>query len=132
MKKSIQIQTDSNSQIIPQGIDLSDSFILNWKKNDSEFEIELELSIWPESPHYTKPLINEYTCYKKGKLRFLEIKEIKGFVELESVKPNIDPDGSKDWDCIYDLRKDNGLFKFNTEFTDIEVNCSGFEIELIE
>ena len=132
MKQLILIQTDSNDLITPQGIDLSDSFILDWKKGDSEFEIEIELSIWPESPYYSKPLPNEHTCYKKGKINFYGLKEILGFVALESVSPNIDPDGSKDWECIYDFRKENERFKFRTEFTNIEISCSGLEIEIIE
>ena len=130
MKQLVQIQVDSDNLIIPLGIDLTDSFILNWKKNNSEFEIELELSIWPENPYFSKPLKNEFTCYKKGKLTFLDIKEIKGLIKLESVKPNIDPDGSKDWDCIYNLRKEGKLFKFSTVFTDIEISCNGIEIEI--
>ena len=132
MKFKIQINIDSNDQIIPKGIDLSDSFILNWRRNDSEFEIELELSIWPESPYYIKPLKDEFTCYKNGVLRFYGIKELSGFVELESIKPNIDLDGSKDWECIYDFKKENEQLKFKTEFTDIEIKCDGFEIELKE
>ena len=132
MKQLIKIHTDSSNQINLQGIDLSSSFILNWNKNDSEFEIELELSIWPESPYYRKPLKGEYTCYKRGKLRFLEIKEIHGFVELDLIKPNIDPDGSKDWESIYDFRKENNQFKLKTDFTELAINCSGFEIEIIK
>ncbi len=132
MKQLIEIQMDSNNQIILQGIDLSDSFILNWTKKDSEFEIELELSIWPESPYYSKPLKGEFTSYKIGKLRFLEIKEIHEFVELDTIKSNSNPDGSKDWECIYNFRKENDYFKFSTEFTDLEINCAGFEIEIIK
>ena len=128
----VKIQTDSNNHIIPQGIDLSDSFILNWTRNESEFEIELDLSIWPESPYYSKPIKGEFTCYKRGILRFYGTTELNGFIELESVEPNIDANGSKDWDCIYDLKKENEHFTFKTEFADIQVKCDRFEIELTE
>lgn len=130
MKHKILIQVDLNNKVVPQGIDLSDSFISHWKLKNSEFKIELELSVWPESPYYIKPIKEEFTCYKKGNLRFYGIKEIKGVVDLEYVKPNLDPDGSKDWDNIYDFRKENGLLKFSTEFTNIEIDCDGFEMEI--
>ncbi len=132
MKNQIQVHIDSSNRIIPEGIDLTDSFILNWKKTDSEFEIELELSVWPSSPHYSKPKKDEYTCYKKGNLRFFGINELKGFVDLESIKPSTDQDGSKDWECIYEFRKENEQIKFGTEFTEIEINCDGFEITIEE
>ncbi|MDA9774290.1 hypothetical protein N9B82_04970 [Saprospiraceae bacterium] len=130
MKYKIQIQINSEGQILPLGIDLSDSFILNWNRKGSEFEIELDLSIWPKSPHYIKPAKNEFTCYKKGILRFYGIKELNSFVKLDSISPSIDLDGSFDWGCIFDFKKENEQLKFSTEFTDIRVTCDQFELEL--
>lgn len=132
MKKLIEINQNTESQIQPVGIDLSDSFILGWARSESEFQINLELSIWSDSPYYSKPLNNEYTCYKKGCLRFYGIKEILGFIELESVKSTVDPDDSRDWGGIYEFKKINKWFKFSTDFTDIEIECKGFDLELFE
>ena len=125
-------QRDIQPEHILHGIDLSKSYILDWKKNHQEFEITLELCIWPESTYYTKPLKNELTCYKKGRLIFYGIKELHGFVELKSVQPNRDLDGSLDWDCIYNFKTTPGCFKFNTEFARIEIYCKGYYIEIKE
>ena len=38
-----------------KGIDLNDSFVLNWAHEDSQLCFELEASIWPESDYYFKP-----------------------------------------------------------------------------
>jgi hypothetical protein len=132
MKNEVQIHIDSSNRINPEGIDLTYSFILNWKKKDLGFEIELDLSIWSSSPYYSVPNKNEYTCYKKGYLRFFGINDLKGYVDLESVNPSIDSDGIKDWDCIYEFRKEDGRIKFETEFTEIEIICDGFEITIEE
>jgi hypothetical protein len=44
-----------------KGIDLNDSFVLNWNHEDDHLSFELEASIWPESDYYTTPKQGEYT-----------------------------------------------------------------------
>ena len=130
MKKLIQIQTDLENRLDFQGIDLTDSFILNWYRKDSEFVIDLELSVWPESPYYENPKDDEVTCYKKGILKFYGVNEITGLIDLNLIPPSLDPDGSKDWEGIYDFQKEGNQFRFRTEFTEIEIQCDGLEITL--
>ncbi|MCG8574437.1 MAG: hypothetical protein MI810_06080 [Flavobacteriales bacterium] len=130
MKSIVQIHIQPNGQIIAQGIDLTDSFVIGWKKSETDLEIVLELSVWPESPYYSKPKKGEFTDYKKGKLRFYGLKGLDGFSKLKTAKPNVDADGSKDWDNIHGFKKETNHFKLSLDVTDLKVVCDGFELEI--
>ena len=49
-----------------KGIDLNDSFVLDWSYENNRLCFELEVSIWPEYKYYVEPKLNEYTCYRKA------------------------------------------------------------------
>lgn len=89
---------------ILKGIDLNDSFVLNWSHKDDRLSFELEASIWPESDYYTTPKQGEYTCYRKATLEFLGVRKVSGLKQKESVRSNTDPDGSVDYGNIDDLK----------------------------
>lgn len=126
----VQIKIESENRIFPIGIDLEDSCILGWSLNKEELQIEMELSIWPESPYYDEPLERNYTCYKLGQLIFQDVKTIKGFFELENIEPTIDPDGSKDWGNIYGLSKTKTGVKFLVEDIEVDIETSGLSIKI--
>ncbi len=130
MMNEVQIQIESDNRIFPVGIDLEDSWILGWSYNKEELQIEIELSIWPESPYYEEPLNGNYTCYKLGQLIFHDVKTIKGFFELENIEPTIDPDGSKDWGNIFGLSKTKTGVKFLAEDIEVDIETSGLSIKI--
>ncbi len=132
MLKQIEIIEDIEHKLLPIGIDLSDSFVLGFHLNKDKFIIDLELSIWPESPFYEQPNKDEYTCYKKGILRFSGLEMIEGFTELLSIKPSVDSDGTPDWGNIYALRKVSELIVFNIESTELKIKCKNFELIIFE
>jgi hypothetical protein len=126
----VEIHIGSDNRIVPYGIVLEDSWILGWSIDGDDLQIEMEFSIWPESPFYNEPLNDEYTCYKTGTLTFHNIKSMKGFKEFENTKPTIDPDGSKDWGSIYGLSKNNNFVSFSTEENDVEIESTELTIKL--
>lgn len=130
MNQFIPIIEDKDHKIYPQGVDLCDSYILDWKLENDNLQIELELSIWPECQYYKTPIPNEYTYYHKGILKFNSIQSISGFMTLDPKDCTIDPDGTKDWGNIYGLRKENHEILFETDFTDIRLNCKDIELIL--
>ena len=132
METPIPFVKDAESYLYPEGIDLSDSYILDWHHKDESFEILLELSVWPKSPHYEKPGKDERTCFKKGWLRFEEIQSIKGYVDLQCVAPSLGPNGEKDWDGLYELREVGKALHFFTDFTEIEIECKNFSLRIGE
>jgi len=132
MGNQILIKKEYDGLLIPEGIDLSDSWILKWERTNSTFIIHLEFSIWPKSPHYSTPKHNEFTCYKKGVLKFFGVKELIGFVELDTIKPSTGADVEIDYGNINGFELIENRYKFETDFSDIEVVCDEIKMELLK
>ena len=93
-----------------KGIDLNDSFVLNWVHENDHLSFELEASIWPESEYYSKPKDGEYTCYRKATLLFLNLENINGLKPIEHTPSSKDLDGTIDYGNIDTLcTTGNGL-----------------------
>ena len=114
------------------GISLEDSYLIGFSYDAGALKLclDLEFSIWPDSRFYAKPEPGEWTCSKKGQLIFSGVKEITGLSELQNQKPFMDPDGSSDWGCIYNMRIENGLLKFETEFNEIALNAEEMGLDI--
>jgi hypothetical protein len=104
-----------------KGIDLNDSFVLNWACENNQLTFELEASIWPESEFYYKPKEGEFTCYRKATLRLANAKSINGLKYIDSVIPTSDPDGSIDYGNIETFIQTTIGFKLSGEFGDVSV-----------
>lgn len=104
-----------------KGIDLNDSFVLSWKLSANNLAIEVEASIWPESVYYQEPLDDEYTCYKKASLVFENTEKITGLLDIKSVKPTSDPDGSIDYGNIETLVENDSGFLLSGAFGSVEI-----------
>lgn len=130
MQTNIRLFVDGYHNLLPEGVDFADSFILGWERNQSDFVISLELSLWPASPHYQQPPKEDFTCYKKGKLHFYGLKRLHGYLPLNKVRPSQDPDGEKDWGSIYEMKKIKNRVSFTTEFTEISLECEGLYLRL--
>ena len=113
-----------------QGVDLFDSFVTSWKIKDSGFYIEAELSLWPESKYYTKPKAKEYTCYKKGVMKFLNYKSMKGLLLMSEVEPTIDSDGSIDYGNVEHFFKTQNEFEIHGEFGQVVISGAEFCFEI--
>ncbi|MDP5136065.1 hypothetical protein ORJ04_08910 [Rheinheimera baltica] len=83
-----------------KGIDLNDSFILDWSHESGRLSFELEASIWPESAYYVAPKPDEYTCYRKATLLFKNIKAVTGLKAKNAVITSTDAGGSVDYGNI--------------------------------
>jgi hypothetical protein len=110
-----------------KGIDLNDSFVLDWCYEADHLSFELEVSIWPESVHYSKPKINEHTCYQRATLQFIDVKEVIGLKPKELVQSNTEPDGSTDYGNIDVLNVVEGSFLLVGDFG--SVNIQGGELK---
>ena len=80
MKLPDETQIEKDGKIYLKGIDLEDSWLLGMKYDEElrVLSLKVDLSIWPESKFYRKPQPEEWTCYKKGEINFLGIKNISG------------------------------------------------------
>lgn len=113
-----------------QGIDLFDSFVTSWDLKEGILSFELEVSIWPESSHYSEPKEKEYTCYKSGLLKFSGFSNIKGLVPKSDVKPTRDPDNSVDYGNIEYFAKTDKEFEIHGEFGQVVVSGGDFTFEI--
>ena len=104
-----------------KGIDLNDSFILNWALEGDQLTFELEASIWPESSYYSHPKSREHTCYRKAVLSFLDIKNINGLKPIEAVSSTVDPDGSKDYGNIDTLSQTENGYNISGNFGAVKI-----------
>lgn len=99
-----------------KGIDLNDSFVLSWDHESDQLCFVLEASIWPESDHYSKPKDDEYTCYRKAILKFVNLQSINGLKSMESTPSTTDPDGSTDYGNIDTLCQTENGFDLSGDF----------------
>ena len=113
-----------------KGVDLNDSFVLDWCYEADHLSFELEASIWPESVHYSKPKKNEHTCYKRATLRFVDVKEVSGLKLKELVQPTTDPDGSTDYGNIDVLNMLEGSFLLVGDFGSVKIQGGDLQFEV--
>lgn len=112
------------------GIDLQDTFILDWQLTGSVLEFNLEASIWPSSQFYSAPKPNEHTCYKFAKLQFVEFENIEGLLSLETAKYTVDPDGSKDYGHFDSLEKTAAGFLLAGDFGTVSIKKGSMKFEI--
>ena len=78
-----------------KGVDLNDSFVLEWVEFDRKLEFILDASLWPESPHYRASKPNEYTCYRRASLKFSGYTNCVGLKAMSAVTPSPPVDGEE-------------------------------------
>jgi len=112
------------------GIDLNDSFVIDWCLVKDNLVLNIEASIWPQSSYYTKPKKDEFTCYRNAKISFVGVKNIEGLLPIKSVKPTIDPDGSSDYGNIDSLIKTKVGFCLSGEFGAVKITGGELSFEI--
>jgi len=113
-----------------KGIDLNDSFVMNWSHEGGQVIFELEASIWPESEYYQEPKNSEYTCYRKAILKFTEFDSCTGLLKASTVKTTRDPDGSIDYGVIESLSKNDFGFNVSGEFGSVNLIGGSISFEV--
>lgn len=112
------------------GIDLNDSFVLDWSYENNRLCFELEASIWPASKYYVEPKLNEYTCYRKAKLQFVNTVSITGLKPKSAVISSTEPDGSIDYGNIDTLQVVDGGFELTGDFGHIKISGGELRFEI--
>ena len=113
-----------------KGIDLYDSFITSWSLDGDGLSFELEVSIWPESPCYSTPKANEYTCYKTGILRFFKYSKVEGLLDKNEARSSRDPDGSVDYGNVEYFAISECEFEIHGEFGKVVISGGEFIFEI--
>ena len=111
-----------------RGIMFDDSFVLGWNLSEQKFCIDIELSIWPESEFYTKPVNQEYTCYKKAQLVFKEFESLTGLLEQTDTMRSTDATGEVDYGNIDYFGVEGKNFRLTGAFGDVTISNADLEI----
>lgn len=112
------------------GIDLQDSVVLDWTMSEIELVFHIEASIWPSSKHYTKPKLEDYTCYKKAVLRFVKFESVCGLKDKIDVSQSSDASGEKDYGSIDSLSATKDGFCIEGDFGSIKVTGGEVDFEV--
>ena len=112
------------------GIDFTDSWVLGWKITEPILEFSVEFSLSADNPLYRTPKKDEWTCYRKGLLRFEGVTAVDGLKEEADVRYSIDPDGSKDFGNIESFEVETDHIHFSGDFGDVRVHCSSWSLQI--
>ena len=104
-----------------EGIDLQDSFVLDWSENNSELVFQIEASVWPSSKHYVEPKESEYTCYKRASIRFFDFDSISGLRPKSEVVQSSDAKGEFDFGNIDSFSTTLSGFSIDGDFGNVLV-----------
>lgn len=55
---------------------------------------------------------------------FVGVHSIDGYVDLNTIKPNVDHSDEKDWGNIENFEIDGNNYRIETYFTTIQLNCN--------
>jgi hypothetical protein len=117
------------------GVDLEDSWILGWHFDADQHRLvfNLEASLWPGHTSYVLPSPDKHTCYKQAHLIFEQVANVNGLLPMDSVKTNIDPDGSIDYGNVEGLHcVGDGIYKFSSDFGEVSIRCEGVRLEIVD
>ncbi|GAB6264492.1 hypothetical protein [Photobacterium sp. R1] len=112
------------------GIDLNDSFVLDWSCENNCLSFELEASVWPESKYYVEPKLNEYTCYRKAVLQFANTVSVSGLKPKSTVMSSTVLDGSSDYGNIDTLQVVDGGFELTGDFGNLKISGGELRFEI--
>ena len=113
-----------------KGIDLNDSFVIDWNYSNGELTFDLEASVWPESEFYSKPKNGEYTCYRKATLSFVGTSAVGGLLPKDKVPYSNDPDASIDYGYIDSLCKLEGAYMLSGNFGSLKISGGDLRFEI--
>lgn len=121
---------DWNQIELFKGIDLNDSFVLNWLQEGARLRFDLEASIWPDSLHYSKPENDEYTCYRKATLIYTGVQTIVGLKPVESMPSTAGLDGETDFGNIDTFIQTENGFQLSGDFGSVNIVSGELRFEV--
>ena len=110
---------------------VTDCFVLSWAERDGSLVFEVEASLWPCHPLYTKPPKTDWTCYRKATLRFPKVRRIEGLRAMAETPSTTDPDGSVDYGSFHGLHQaDDGHYHLSGEFGEVTIESDPLVFEV--
>jgi hypothetical protein len=113
------------------GIDLSDSLILSWATRDHDLVVEVDFVLIEGHPDYHPPRSDEWACFRRGILRFVNLRSLTGLPPMATVIPATDATGEKDYGHFDSLVEDPiGHFAVSWDYGSFFVQSDPPKIEI--
>ena len=78
-------------------LDLSESFILSWLADNGDLLFEVDFALAEGHPDYCQPRLGERACFRRGTLRFPNVRSMAGLPSMAEVCPAFDATGEIDY-----------------------------------
>jgi len=79
------------------GLDLTESFILSWTAENGDALFEVDFALAEGHPDYRQPGQDEWACFRRGTLRFPNVRSLAGLPPMTQVRPAVDATGELDY-----------------------------------
>lgn len=100
---------------------LEDSFVLGVGVTPGSVEIRLDIVLREDHPEYREPAKDEQYCFRRGALRFTDVKEIVW--RMPEGSPAIDAFGETDYGGIDAYEIDGSVHQIVGEIGDLTIMC---------
>ena len=78
-------------------LDLTESFILSWLADDGDLLFEVDFALAEGHPDYRQPRLGERACFRRGTLKFPNVRSMAGLPSMAEVRPAFDATGEIDY-----------------------------------
>ncbi|HXI77195.1 MAG TPA: hypothetical protein VNH21_08655 [Steroidobacteraceae bacterium] len=78
-------------------LDLSESFILSWLADNGDLLFEVDFALAEGHPDYCQPRLGERACFRRGTLRFPNVRSMARLPSMAEVRPAFDATGEIDY-----------------------------------
>jgi hypothetical protein len=105
-------------------LDLTESFILSWTIEGGDVVFEADFLLIEGHPNYRRPSAGEWACFRRGTLKFPNVRSLKGLPSMADVHPAIDANGEIDYghfDSLVEVV--SGQFELSGDFGVVRLEC---------
>jgi hypothetical protein len=106
------------------GLDLTESFILSWTAENGDALFEVDFALVKGHPNYRQAGQDEWARFRRGTLRFPNVRSIAGLPPMTEVRPAVDATGELDYghfDSFVEVA--SGQFEVAGDFGIFRVEC---------
>jgi hypothetical protein len=112
------------------GVLITDTFVLGWRRDANQLVFAVEASLWPEHPDYEPPRPDEWTCYKPAWLVFEGVSSVEGLPDMASAPRFTDADGSQCFGSLDELGTEPGGYRIAGDFGIVRVQATSLRLEV--
>jgi hypothetical protein len=107
---------------------LEESYVLGVQATPGSVTFDIDLALTPEHPAYTPPPASETECFRVGRVRFVDVRELAW--HGQGAVPATDASGERDFGHIDSLVWDDDTFKLEGDWGRMEVSAARVEVEI--